>query len=236
MMRSNKNCMHKVLGLPGFLGKSTDWSIFDAITDPLPISGENRSFWPWASAFNAQVEPINEKKIIIGYSLGGRLAMHLLIDHPTQWAGAVLISAHPGLNSIRERKQRLESDKAWAERFLNDPWDQLVHDWNSNPIFGGKSFLTPRCENEFDRRSLSLQLQNWSLGNQENLLPKIQHLKMPILYVAGEEDTKFTEIAQVFAPFAETKIIPGASHRAPWDQPETFQTILHSFITRLKHE
>lgn len=235
MTSLNKNSSFKVYGLHGFLGKPADWNSFDSITNPLTLTHNELPFWQWAKKFNSEL-PLKEKKILVGYSMGGRLAMHLLIDNPASWAGAVLISAHPGLTTEEERAKRRESDRLWSERFLHDPWDILMLDWNQNPVFSAQPFPSPRLENEFNRQALAQQLTNWSLGQQEDLLPKMQTLDMPILFLAGENDKKFALIAEQFSTFAQVSIVPGASHRVPWDRPELFEKTVKSFTERIANE
>lgn len=156
--------------------------------------------------------------------------MHALLLSPEKWDAAILISAHPGLTSAEERTVRLEADLKWAERFLNDPWDQLMRDWNANPVFGGHPFPFSRDKGAFERKKLALQLTNWSLGNQEPLLPRLKQLDIPLLILAGEQDQKFCAIAEQFQSFAQVSIIPEASHRVPWDQPDKFINQIKNFI------
>ena len=224
---------HKIIALHGFLGKSEDWNCFGAITQPLSLKNEHLPFWAWAAEFNKAIPEKQSKNILLGYSLGGRLAMHLLLESPHLWAGAILISAHPGLRSQAEKEKRMENDLHWADRFLKDPWDDLLRDWNQNPIFNKAPFPSQRIESEFNRRTLSLQLKNWSLGRQENLLPQLQQLPFPLLILAGEKDEKFASLSSEFTSFADVKIIEGASHRLPWEASIQFESILQKFIQEL---
>src|SRR6476661_7376674 len=95
--------------LHGFLGLPRDWDLFEsAVQDhrgrPVRLVKHNlweelaalddKSLRSWAREFNSNIEG---KNILVGYSMGGRLAMHALIDDHTKWSGAVFISAHPGL-------------------------------------------------------------------------------------------------------------------------------------------
>ncbi len=126
MMLSCKKPLYNLYALHGFLGLSHDWSPFPYINYPQELTHEELPFWEWASWFNQNVsswsEKRNKKNILLGYSLGGRLAMHLLISKPELWDGAIIISAHPGLSSELEKEQRVAQDHEWAVRFKNDPW------------------------------------------------------------------------------------------------------------------
>lgn len=229
-MNSCKNTLCNLYALHGFLGLSTDWDAFDMINHPVKISHEELDFWKWGHHFASTIKKEGRKNILLGYSLGGRLAMHALLSAPTLWDAAIFVSAHPGLASEEERAARLKADIRWSERFLVDPWDILMRDWNANPVFGSHQFPFPREEKDFDRTKLSKQLLNWSLGNQDSLLPQLEKLSIPLLIVAGEQDKKFCAIADDFKVFSKVAIIPDAAHRVPWDQPDKFINQIKNFI------
>ncbi|MBA3237799.1 MAG: alpha/beta fold hydrolase [Parachlamydiaceae bacterium] len=230
MMNSPKNASSNLFALHGFLGHPADWKMFDTINIPLSIEQEELDFWTWSRSFNSAI-PRNtgQQNILLGYSLGGRLAMHALISKPDLWDAAILISAHPGLDSPIEQTARLKNDQWWAKRFLEDPWDPLMHDWNTQAVFGGRPSLFSRFESAFNREKLSKQLINWSLGNQELLLNRLSKLPLPILVLAGELDPKFCAIADQFKDFATVSIIPDAAHRLPWEKPKKFMKEVNKF-------
>ena len=75
--------------------------------------------------------------MLLGYSLGGRLALHALLHAPELWAGALVVGADTGLADPKEREARVRWDAAWAERFLNEPWEDVLRDWDAQAVFGG---------------------------------------------------------------------------------------------------
>lgn len=239
--------------LHGFLGLPRDWDLFEsAVQDhrgrPVRLVKHNlweelaalddKSLKGWAREFNQGIEG---KHVLVGYSMGGRLAMHALLDNPHNWAGAVLISAHPGLATPEEREARKKNDEKWAERWRSEKWSEVWKAWQSQPVFKTTTqpaVVTERTEKEFDRELLAEGMTTWSLSQQENLLEPILKLKKPILWLAGDEDTKFKAIHMQIAKKAARDgrtlhkfgVIQGAGHRLPWDQPELFLTALQRFI------
>src|SRR5262249_45368361 len=113
----------RLYALHGFLGLPSDW---DLLRQPLhaidlfSIGKPLSTLWSWAQDFNRQVSADNTN-ILIGYSLGGRLGMHALIDQPHLWQGGVFVSAHSGLSFSHDRDKRIQSDAQWAQRFLQEP-------------------------------------------------------------------------------------------------------------------
>lgn len=232
-MTQLKQFKHHLYALHGFLGSANDWKLFDCIDHPIGIGREELNFWEWSEAFNSTIKTDPAKNVLIGYSLGGRLGMHVLLSNPSLWSSAIFISAHPGLSSSEEKAKKRVSDQVWANRFLKEPWDILIQNWNNNPVFAGKPYAMPKEEKDYERDKLAKQLVNWSLGNQDFLLGQLSRLSIPILFVAGELDQKYCKIAEQFRDFAEISIFPEAGHRVPWEQPVFFETKVNEFLTRL---
>lgn len=229
MMNSPDDSPSNFFALHGFLGSPADWNRFDSFNRPVEIKHEEFDLWAWSHAFNSAIKKNSGKNILMGYSLGGRLAMHALLSKPSLWDAAILVSAHPGLTSSTERAARLRSDQHWSQRFVEDPWDVLMRDWNSQAVFGTHPSPFSRLEAEVDRNKLSQQLINWSLGKQEPLLDRLRQLSIPILILAGELDTKFCTQTEQFKEFSTVSIIPDAAHRLPWEQPEKFMKEVQKF-------
>ena len=184
---------------PGFLGKPSD---FPSIDTPFHV--------------------------LLGYSMGGRLALQALIDG-APFDRAVIVSA--GLNLEEGREERRARDEAWARRFESDPWDEVIRDWNAQPVFGGH--VIERKEADYDRRELARQLRECSPGVLNPLAPRLHEITIPVLWMAGERDQQYVEIAQravALLPHAELWICPGAGHRVPWEQPELFIERLRRFV------
>lgn len=192
--------------IPGFLGLPLD-------------SIKAHTLWEWGERFNAYASRFDSPRTLIGYSLGGRKALHALLLAPHLWDEVSLRSTHPGLVSNDEKRVRTAQDLVWAKRFLNDPWNDLMKDWEAQPVFNG-SHRPVRDEQDYDRRQLAFELTAYSLGAQDDLREKIASLNHPIEWVVGELDGKFTKLAQEIAQIHSrsfVRILPGIGHR-----PETF--------------
>lgn len=236
---------YKIYALHGFLGRGNDWKLLEnifprekihaldlfSVPDNSPIRGLQR----WAKAFNDSIG-IFEKRILIGYSLGGRLALHSLIDNSSQWSAAILISTSPGLKTEKERKQRLAADKKWGEKFLSDPWKKVIEEWNSQTVFNEDRLHFDRKEKDFSRIHLATALEDWSLGMQEDLSTQLSALQQPILWIAGSNDKKYSEIAKNITlsnPLSKIWIVPEAGHRLVWQQSKLFLDQVKIFLSEV---
>lgn len=189
--------------VPGFLGLPTDW-------DVLP--------WPhrhWTEGAG------DSDDVIIGYSMGGRRAL----AEAHRFRKAVIVSA--GLNAPDDARRA--RDEEWARRFESDDWPSLMRDWNTQAVFGGH--VVERREADYDRAELARALREWSPAVLPP--PRLEQIATPILWVAGERDAKYVEVARQATarlPNAELWICPDAGHRVPWEQPARFVARLRDFL------
>jgi 2-succinyl-6-hydroxy-2,4-cyclohexadiene-1-carboxylate synthase len=194
----------------------------------------------WSRLFNKQIEkqygyPSKENHhIIVGYSLGARLAMHLLQDNPKLWDAAVLVSAHTGMNM---NENRLLADRAWADKFRSNPWDEVMNAWEDQEVFRVGSTRFTREEKYYQRELLAEILTHWSVGHQKDFQTFLQSAPVPILWCAGLNDRAYTERAKKLSlshPQSKIALFSEAGHRVPWDQPKKFIFELEAFINSLK--
>ena len=90
-----------------------------------------------------------------------------------------------------------------------------------------------RDEDEFDREELACALERGSVGLQEDLRPALRRLDVPVLWIAGEQDEKYAELAKECAalnPRFEARILEGVGHRAPWTGTQEFQNAVKEWI------
>lgn len=191
----------------------------------------------WAALFCQRVHPHAFKsRILLGYSLGGRLGFHALLHQPELWQGAIIISADSGLASECDRRNCLKKDNVWSIQLLHDNWDNLIQEWNSLPVFCGRQPSYSALEKDYSRLKISKAFQNFSKGHQFNLLSNLQNLNIPVLYISGVEDEKYCQIGQKLAhhcPSITHRIILNSGHRVPWENRNNFISIITHFIEQV---
>jgi len=213
--------------LTGFLGCSSDWDFFCAadfgVGHLIPVIPKSTvSLESWGADFSLGKQ---KKSILLGYSLGGRLALHAILSTPSFWEAAIIVSAHPGLLSESERKTRLLADETWANRFLSEDWDPLLNAWNQQSVLK-TSVPLKRNEKDYDRKELAQMLRTWSLGKQRDLREEISRLSIPVLWITGERDLSYNALSlTVFLnhPLSRHETILHSGHRVPWDAPTAFK-------------
>jgi 2-succinyl-6-hydroxy-2,4-cyclohexadiene-1-carboxylate synthase len=188
----------KTVLLHGFLGLPEDWQEFPA---DLKIH-----LWDEVSPVDCNTlakagERISElvsgdELTVIGYSLGGRIALHWPKEQWSRIRHLILISVHGGLQDHDEKQTRLQADTKWAERFLKEEWKPLMQAWNAQAVFMSDRVRPLRHERDFKREILAAALKNWSLGGQEEQTQNLASAPFPVTYVYGMKDKKFANYAK----------------------------------------
>ncbi|MEQ1664113.1 MAG: alpha/beta fold hydrolase [Bdellovibrionales bacterium] len=229
--------MTRILALHGFLGLPSDWDPIQKIIkkhspetlfQSINLFSEKSllqaaSPKDLAKKLNQQQKNQHvERNILVGYSLGGRLALQAAFDKPGLWDEIALVSTHPGLLTPEEKELRKKADQKWAIEFSSKPWDEVIKLWNEQEVFAG-SIEPNRPEKEFERKALSRALLQWSLAHQDFVGESLATLKSKIHWYAGEKDKKFIELFSHLKAdgFVEDfQSIEKSSHRVIFDNPE----------------
>lgn len=248
-----------IWALHGAVGRSTDWSAWalsmrknsDLYPDLCSAVGEVRRIDLWrfldccpmslgkfGSTLAGEITRIDPDPVLVAYSMGGRLALHALLAQPKIWKGAVIVSAHPGLTDESQKVARRQKDAAWSALALKAEWSDFLEQWNAQGVLGGGAEMPDRLALKTRRASVARSFVDWSLGMQENLSERFQEIECPVLWLTGENDTKFTDLAKeavCLIPDAEHAVIPDCGHRVPWEQPEAFSEICQNFFFSRLH-
>lgn len=174
---------------------------------------------------------------LLGYSLGGRLAMHMAMKAPDRVHRLVLESAHPGMEEASERTARLDHDEQWAERLV-DEWPDVLRAWYAQTVFASVAD-TPLLEamiREKETRHpgvLARELKAWSLGLQKPKWSYLAHRTHPTLFISGEMDGRYQALGErlvaLSGPIRHVSI-RGAGHVVHREQPEAYLAALRSFL------
>ena len=169
--------------------------------------------------------------VVLGYSMGGRIALHALIAEPEKWRAAIIVSAHPGL--IIGQEERREKDREWA-RISKENWTSFLHQWNNQEIFLSSPEELHQADIK-DNEFVSESFLHWSLGRQNDLRSDLPKITCPVLWITGSHDPKFTALAEEatsLLPNSEHLIISGSGHRVPWQRPKEFSASVQNFLER----
>ena len=172
----------------------------------------------------------------LGYSMGARFCLHIALTNPELVRGLVLLGATAGIEDADEREQRRQQDLATAARIDRDGLETFLDDWLAQPLFSGlppeRTFRQERLKNTVEGLQSSLELAG--TGAQEPSWHQLHRLHMPVLVVAGSNDTKFAALADRLAAEiganADFALVEDAGHAAHLEQPERFLAIVQPWL------
>lgn len=231
-----------ILLLHGFMGSGRDWApvtevlarTLRCLAVDLPGHGEtgdpgDEIMWTPAGcvAALAGILAAAGGGAVVGYSLGGRLALQLAIEHPGLVERAVVVSSSPGIADGRARHARRDEDEHRARKLETQGLKTFLEDWYRQPLFAAlreqprfPQVIGRRRRN--DPRLLARSLRTMGAGSQRSLWDSLPGLETPLLFLAGERDAKFTALALdavALCPQAEAVILRGRGHALVEEDP-----------------
>ncbi|HMB91530.1 MAG TPA: 2-succinyl-6-hydroxy-2,4-cyclohexadiene-1-carboxylate synthase [Rhodothermales bacterium] len=244
-----------VVLLHGFMGSSADWksviqhlaSSYHCLAVDLPGHGAS-SVWPasrftMAATAEALVDVLYAHHIdscsLVGYSMGGRLALYFALRYPHRCGKLLLESTSPGLKTAHERAARRKVDEQRAVCLETEDFDEFVRDWYAQALFSSlaqheglaERMIAARQRN--DPRALAQSLRGMGTGQQSSLWERLAALQVPTLAVAGALDAKYVDIARQMKAASDQiqmAIVPEAGHNVHAEQPASFLDLLIRFL------
>jgi 2-succinyl-6-hydroxy-2,4-cyclohexadiene-1-carboxylate synthase len=187
-----------------------------------------------------------ERFTVIGYSMGGRLALYLALEKPRLVERLVLESASPGLAEDSERSVRRASDEELARFIESRPIDAFVDRWEAQQLFATQRALPLDVKRRIrnrrlacDRKGLAASLREMGTGAQAWLGDRLGEVAAPVMLIAGERDAKFTAIAREMARSfrdARLSLIPRAGHDVHTEAPAQFLDVVRDFMQQGDYE
>jgi len=173
---------------------------------------------------------------LVGYSMGGRIALAYAIAYPTQVKHLVLESASPGLTTLIEQKARIVADEKLADKIETEGLESFVDFWQNIPLFNSQKKLAERLKKNIRQERLHQSplglvnsLKGIGTGRQPSFWPYLEQLKIPVTLLTGELDQKFNLIAkQMNNSIANCQHIEVSSvgHAIHVENPVQFATII----------
>ncbi|MEM8618998.1 MAG: alpha/beta fold hydrolase [Actinomycetota bacterium] len=173
--------------------------------------------------------------IYIGYSMGGRIALHAALAHPAAVRGLVLIGATPGIASESERCARRAADRELADRLERIGVDAFLDEWLALPLFAGLDASAAMRDDRLRNRAADLasSLRLTGTGSQSPLWDRLRDITAPALVIVGANDQKFNTIGRQMCsmlPSGEMISISDAGHSAHLEQPNATAAVIADWV------
>ncbi len=166
-----------------------------------------------------------ERFALCGYSMGGRIALHVALAAPERVTRLILVSSSPGIEDPAERARRTVADQQLAEELERAPFERFGERWCTQPLFAGDppevSALALEEQQRNRPQALAAAMRGLGTGEMASLWDRMGELTMPVSIVVGERDKKFIALGRRMRDrclHAELRIVPGG-HRLPLESP-----------------
>nr|WP_243651699.1 alpha/beta fold hydrolase [Thiobaca trueperi] len=166
---------------------------------------------------------------LVGYSLGGRIALGLMQAAPRRFRAATIISAHPGLTDPLIREQRRAADDQWIQLLRLQGIEAFVHAWERQPLFASQRRLPSALLDRQRARRLSQRaeglarsLECFGLAGMPSLWDDLAQFSGQLRWIAGSEDPKFLYLGRQVAeqrPATDLRILDGVGHNPILEAP-----------------
>lgn len=180
---------------------------------------------------------------VVGYSMGGRVALTLAEAHPEICRSLTLISATAGMTDEAERAHRRQTDEALADRIDQHGLEQFVNDWMAAPMWDTLRARLSQTEWEASMRQrrgsdpvgLANSLRAAGTGTMTPLWDRLAAIGVPTLLICGELDAKFVQIGRRMSellPESELAVMPGVGHAVHLEAPDLCAGTVADFMHR----
>jgi 2-succinyl-6-hydroxy-2,4-cyclohexadiene-1-carboxylate synthase len=249
-----------ILFLHGFTGCAEDWfPVFEQMSNKyncvaLDIVGHGKSDSPINSS-NYNIESLvsqikfvkdkltTNKIILLGYSMGGRLALSYAVAYPDDIKGLILESASAGIRNDEERGKRYEEDLKLAEYIESHTLDEFIEMWSDREIFNTqRRFSNDKLKKIRKKKALGSKigyansLKGFGTGIMPPLHDKLKKIPVKVLLISGDLDTKYTGInARLARRFykAKHKIVKNSGHNTHLEEMKRFVEIVTNYLNQL---
>lgn len=241
-----------IVMLHGFMGSGADWAAVAeriggyVIAPDLPGHGaslrDDSAEFTMPAAANSIIALLDQLNIshciLLGYSMGGRLALYLATHYPDRFTKLILESSSPGIDNSAERSARKTWDTQIAQSLISQSLIAFLSDWYAMPLFNtfrqhpdyAQAFAR-RMQN--DPQQLALSMQMMGTGSQPSLWDAWARLSVETLLVVGELDTKYVGISadmQQRNPSAQRVVLSGLGHNTHFEDADRFANAVSGFI------
>ncbi|OLP65827.1 hypothetical protein BACPU_09140 [Bacillus pumilus] len=256
VLDQNRSASNATLCLHGFTGSAASWGfLHDDMENTrliqVSLLGHGGTDSPQSVrryAMSQQLADLAEildqlklhKVNILGYSMGGRIALSFAAHYPERVNKLLLESTSPGLRNLKERLARLKHDHQLAQKIRRDGLLAFVDFWENIPLFASQKSLPADQLTQLRKErlkanplGLARSIEGIGTGSQPSMWQALKQIKQPALFICGALDGKFCKIAECMQQelaFSQVAIAEHAGHTVHVEQPHFFGKIVSEFI------
>jgi 2-succinyl-6-hydroxy-2,4-cyclohexadiene-1-carboxylate synthase len=225
-----------VLFIPGFMQRGDAWR---PVAELLPERYPSTMLDHGEHSFEGRLREIDQSgaDVLVGYSLGGRIALRAALRSPESFSAVVLVGATAGIEEGPLRVARAEADEKLASWMEAMPIEDIVGLWERQPLFADQSDALVEAQRpgrmSHDPRSLALLLRTAGQGVLEPVWHDLRSLELPLLAIAGARDDGYSRAAKRIAstaPNGRAVLVEDAGHAPHLQRPDEVADLVTEFL------
>ena len=221
--------------VPGFMQRGEAWQpVAGVLAERYRVKCLDFATWTFEERLDEIAAATRQGDALVGYSMGGRLALHAALAAPDKLAALVLIGVSAGVEDREERRRSDESLAAWMEQ---RSIEEVVERWELSPVFATQSEelreRQRRGRLSHDPRLLAQLLRTAGQGTMEPVWDRLHTLRCPVLLVAGDHDEGYASAARRMArcmPNATVRLVPNTGHAPQLERPDLVADLLDEYL------
>jgi 2-succinyl-6-hydroxy-2,4-cyclohexadiene-1-carboxylate synthase len=224
--------------VPGFMQRGEAWQPVAArLPDRYSCNCLDFGTWTFEERVDEILAAVEPGGALVGYSMGGRLALHAALRDPPRLGALVLVGVSAGIEGREEREDRRASDESLAEWMERRSIEEVVERWEGQPVFDTQPSALREMQRpgrmSHDPRLLAELLRSAGQGALPPVWDRLGTLTCPVLLTAGEQDRGYASAAGRMAaaiPVARVKLVADAGHAPQLEAPDRFAALLADFL------
>lgn len=257
---NGSNSLPVIVFLHGFTGSTATWtSVMDSLEGEyksvavdltghgktaVPIEPNRYSMEEQTADFEVIVDKLKLTNFtLVGYSMGGRVALAYTIRYPKRVSSLILESASPGIKDEFERLERKDADEKLSSKIMRDGIQEFVKFWEDIALFNSQKKLSTEIQSAVREERLSQSttglansLIGIGTGSQPSYWGELNTINLPVLLITGEIDKKFVKIAQEmlkYLPLSQHQTIKDTGHAIHVEKSTLFATMVREHATQV---
>jgi 2-succinyl-6-hydroxy-2,4-cyclohexadiene-1-carboxylate synthase len=227
-----------VLFIPGFMQRGDAWRpVAELLPERYPSTLLDHREHTLEGRLAEIAAAADEGAVLVGYSLGGRLALRAVLREPERYAAVVTVGASAGMDDPALRSARAEADERLAAWMEAASIEDIVGIWERQPLFADQpeSLIEQQRPGRLghDPAALAMLLRTAGQGVLEPVWHELLTLELPLLAIAGARDEGYVAAAQRMAdvaPRGRAAIVEDAGHAAHLQRPERVAELIEGFL------
>jgi len=210
--------------VPGFMQRGDAWA---------PVARQLEERYPSILLDHAGEQP-PPGGVVVGYSMGGRLALHAALAEPDRWRALALVGVSAG---IEDREARRAADEELADWIEAHTIEEVVARWERLPVFATQSHALVEAQRPgrslHDPKDLARLIRRAGQGAMPPVWDRLPELAIPVLCVAGAHDERYVAAGKRMAallPNGTFRTIPGTGHAPQLENPDAVAAELCAFL------